>query len=54
MVGGIELFNRIYMEASEPKSVNPVLNTIGVNSLRLGGLHISLKIKMTPYRINMI
>ena len=28
------------MEASEPKSVNPVLNIIGVNSLRLGGHHI--------------
>ena len=28
------------MEASEPKRVNPVLNTIGVNSLRLEGLHL--------------
>ena len=28
-----------YMEASEPKWVNPVLNTIRVNWLRLGGLH---------------
>ena len=26
------------MEASEPKRVNPLLNIIGVNSLRLGGL----------------
>ena len=30
----------IYMEASEPKWVNPVLNIIKVNSLSLGGLHI--------------
>ena len=30
-----------YMEASEPKWFNPVLNGIGVNSLRLGGLHIN-------------
>ena len=28
------------MEASGPKWVKPVLNTIGVNSLRLGDLHI--------------
>ena len=28
------------MEASEPKWVNPVLNTVGVTLLRLGGLHI--------------
>ena len=27
------------MEASEPKWVNPVLNIMGINSLRLGGLH---------------
>ena len=33
-----------YMEASEPKWVNPVLNIIGVNSLRLGGLHITVLI----------
>ena len=30
------------MEASEPKWVNPVLNIIGVNSIRLGGLQISV------------
>ena len=30
-----------YMELSEPKSVNPVLDIIGVNSLRLEGLHIA-------------
>ena len=30
----------VYMEASDPKLVNPVLWIIGVNSLRLGGLHI--------------
>ena len=29
------------MEASEPKSVNPVLKTIGVNSLKLGGLQMN-------------
>ena len=28
------------MEASEPKCVNPILNYIGVNSLRLGGLRL--------------
>ena len=31
------------MEASEPKWVNPILDIIGVNSLRLGGLHIMHK-----------
>ena len=31
-------FYEIELEASEPKLVNPVLNTIEVNSLRLGGL----------------
>ena len=30
------------MEAYEPKWVNPVLNIIGVNSLKLGGLHICI------------
>ena len=29
-----------YMEASEPKWVNPIMNIIGVNQLRLGGLQI--------------
>ena len=33
------------MEASEPKRVNPVLNIIWVNLLRLGGLHINWKLK---------
>ena len=28
------------METSEPMLVNTILNIIGVNSLRLGGLHI--------------
>ena len=32
-----------HMEAFEPKWVNPVLNIIGVNSFRLGGLQILLK-----------
>ena len=31
-----------YLEASESKWVNPVLSSIGVNSLRLGGLHLSI------------
>ena len=30
----------LHMETSEPKWVNPTLNIIGVNSLRLGSLHI--------------
>ena len=28
------------MEASEPNWVNSILNIIGVNSLKLGGLHV--------------
>ena len=41
------------MEASEPKLVNPVLNIIGVNSLRLGGLHIPYTIhKIKTIKIN--
>ena len=36
----VNKLNSLYMEASEPKWVNPVLNIIRVNSLRLGGLHI--------------
>ena len=34
------IYPLIYMEASESKWVNPILDIIGVNSLRLGGLHI--------------
>ena len=30
------------MEASEPMWVNPILNIIGVNSFRFGGLHMVL------------
>ena len=30
----------IYIEISEPKWVNPVLKSIGVNTLRVRGLHI--------------
>ena len=30
----------VHMEASGPKWVNTILNIIGVNTLRLGGLHI--------------
>ena len=33
-----------FMEGSEPKGGNPVLNIIRVNSLRLGGLHLKYKI----------
>ena len=40
-----------YMEASEPKLVNPVLNIIGVNSLRLGGLHMLLDYKVSYFNI---
>ena len=37
------------MEASEPKRVNPVLNIIGVDSFRLGGLNIiPLQILSSP------
>ena len=32
----------IYMETSESTLVNPILNILGVNSLRLGGLHINI------------
>ena len=35
----------VYIEASESKWVNPVLYTIGVNSLRLEGLHINYNTK---------
>ena len=30
------------MEASEPKWINSILNIIGVNSLKLGGHHLSI------------
>ena len=33
------------LEASKPKLVNPVLDGIGVNSLRLGGLHIVIQLE---------
>ena len=39
-----------YMEASEPKLVNPVLKTIVVNSLRLGGFHIVKEIYKESYQ----
>ena len=32
--------NYSYLNASEPKLVNSILNIIGVNSLMLGGLHL--------------
>ena len=34
--------NYLYIEASDPKWVNSVLKTIGVNSLRLWGIHMLL------------
>ena len=40
------MFVNHYMESSEPKYVNPVLNIIGVNSLRLGGLHIYIDLNL--------
>ena len=46
------------MEASQPKSVNPVLNIIGVNTLWLGGLHIifakSLNDKYFTLKLNIL
>ena len=36
-----------YKEASELKWVNPVLNTIGVNSLMLGSLHMCLYLRIS-------
>ena len=33
------------METFESKCVNPVLKIIGINSLRLGGLHITMQSK---------
>ena len=41
---------QLYLEASEPKWVNPVLNLFGVNSLMLGGLHFINSRKCTCYR----
>ena len=35
-------FDVLKLEASEPKWVNPILNIIGVNSLRIGGLQIKM------------
>ena len=34
---------RYYLEVSEPKCLNPVLKSIDVYSLRLGGLHLLQK-----------
>ena len=39
---------RGYVEAFEPKWVNPVLNIIGVNSLKLGGSMSSLRQVPSP------
>ena len=38
MKENIKRINVKYVEASEPKQVNSISNTIGVNSLRFGGL----------------
>ena len=35
----LTLYSKSNMDASEPKLANPVLNSVGVNSLRLGGIH---------------
>ena len=43
-----------YMEAFEPKWVNPVLNIIGVNSFRLGGLHISWEKCNIQLKVNIL
>ena len=44
-----------YLEASRPKLVNPISNKIRINSLRLGGLHLTydkrLKIVKTGFFI---
>ena len=37
------------LEASKPKWVNPTLNSIGVNSLWLGGLHIMYKFILSVF-----
>ena len=38
--GSRENLNIFHMEASKPKLVKPILNIIGINSLRLGGLQL--------------
>ena len=38
------LLGQYNLEAYEPKLVNPVLNNIGVNSLRLGGLQVQMQL----------
>ena len=40
------------LEAPESKLVYPVLNTIGVNSLRLGGLHLMPSLELLKFRKN--
>ena len=40
----VTVYSKFNLEASEPKWVNPILNIIGVNSLRLVGLHLFLYI----------
>ena len=44
----------LYLEAFEPKSVNSLLNIIGVNSLRLGGLHLQDNEKNNISRIYIV
>ena len=43
----ITIVNLIYLKASKPKWVNTILNIIGVNSLRLWGLHLILSAILT-------
>ena len=40
----IFLMSKLDLEASEPKWVNHVFNIIGVNSFRLGGLHLYISL----------
>ena len=39
----------VYVKTSEPKWVNPVSDSIGVNSLRLGGLYV---FNITPFKVS--
>ena len=49
----IVIYELDYLEVSEPKWVNPILNNIGVNSLRFGGLHLPVWfISIQSYLLN--
>ena len=43
-----EYWITMYIEASEPKWGSPMLNIIGINSLWLGGHHITILMSITP------